>query len=144
MKIKRMADDQTAISGDWNDRLENIAWGLFLIVVGIAWLVSGADLPLGICLTGGGLIMLALNAVRYITGVKTSNFTISLGAIAVLSGIISPLSVKIFALLFILIGATIILRPFFKKEKESPRPAKAEKEQISGTIFGGESQRVRS
>src|ERR1700752_686064 len=72
METKQMIDDHTANSATWNDRLENIAWGLFLIVVGIAWLGPGADVPLGICLTGGGLIMLALNAVRYFTGIKTS------------------------------------------------------------------------
>jgi hypothetical protein len=119
MESKQMIDDHTANSATWNDRLENIAWGLFLIVVGIAWLGPGAEVPLGICLTGGGLIMLALNAVRYFTGIKTSSFTIGLGAIAILAGIASALSVKIFGVLLIVIGSAIILRPFFQKERSS-------------------------
>jgi hypothetical protein len=117
METKQMIDDHTTSSTGWNDRLENVAWGLFLIVVGIAWLGPGAEVPLGICLTGGGLIMLALNAVRYFTGIKTSSFTIGLGAIAILAGIASALSVKIFGVLLILIGSAIILRPFFGKKK---------------------------
>jgi hypothetical protein len=117
METRLISDDHTAGNAAWDDRLENIAWGLFLIVVGIAWLGPGADVPLGICLTGGGLIMLALNAVRYFTGIKTSSFTIGLGAIAILAGIASALSVKIFGVLLILIGSAIILRPFFGKKK---------------------------
>jgi hypothetical protein len=117
METKQMIDDHTASGAVWSDRLENIAWGLFLIIVGIAWLGQGAEVPLGICLTGGGLIMLALNAVRYFTGIKTSSFTIGLGAIAILAGIASALSVKIFGVLLILIGSAIILRPFFGKKK---------------------------
>ena len=113
METKRTIGDHITGSAEWDDRLESIAWGLFLIVVGIAWMKPEAEVPLGICLTGGGLIMLALNAVRYFTGIKTSKFTVGLGAIAILAGIASALSVKLFGILLILIGATIILKPFF-------------------------------
>jgi hypothetical protein len=119
MQTKQMIDDHTTSSGAWKDRLENTAWGSFLIVVGIAWMGPEAEVPLGICLTGGGLILLALNAVRYFTGVRTSSFTIGLGAIAILAGIASALSVKIFGILLILIGASIILRPLFEKKESS-------------------------
>jgi hypothetical protein len=123
METKRMMDDPTASSADRKDRLESIAWGLFLIVVGIAWLEPGADVPLGICLTGGGLIMLALNAARYFSGIKTSSFTIGLGAVAILAGIASAFSVKFFGILLMLIGASIILRPFFEKKNVTPKPS---------------------
>jgi hypothetical protein len=119
MEIEQMTDAQTPNSPGWSDRLENMAWGLFLIVVGIAWMEPEAEVPLGICLTGGGLIMLGLNAARYFTGIKTSKFTVGLGAIAILAGIASALSVKIFGILLILIGAAIILRPLFHSKESS-------------------------
>jgi hypothetical protein len=99
-----------------NDRLENIGWGLFLIIIGATWLSPGAEVPLGIWLIGAGLIMLGLNAVRYLSGIKTSSFTIGLGAIALAAGIASAFSVKLFGVLLILIGASIILRPFLDRK----------------------------
>src|SRR5260370_36970135 len=95
----------------WNERLENIGWGLFLVIIGATWLAPGAQVPLGVWLIGAGLIMLGLNAVRYFGGIKTSSFTIGLGAIALAAGIASALSVKVFGVLLILMGASIILRP---------------------------------
>src|SRR5215472_13765345 len=83
----------------WNERLENIGWGLFLIVVGITFLGPEVQASLGIWLIGGGLILLGLNAVRYLSGIKTSGFTIGLGSVALLAGVVSALSVKIVGVL---------------------------------------------
>jgi hypothetical protein len=140
MDTKQSNGDHAAISAAWNERLENISWGLFLIVVGIAWLGPEAEVPLGICMTGAGLIMLGLNAVRYFSGIKTSSFTIGLGGIAILAGIASALSVKVFGVLLILIGASIVLRPFFEKKEASSETRSAPVERSSGSrkIFGQE------
>ena len=100
----------------WNERLENIGWGLFLIIVGVTFLGPDVDAPVGVWLIGSGLIMLGLNAVRYFSGIKTSNFTIGLGSVALVAGIASGFSVKIFGVLLILFGAGIIVRPFFEKQ----------------------------
>jgi hypothetical protein len=104
-------------SAAWNERLNNIGWGLFLIIIGVTWLGPEVEEPLGIWLIGAGLIMLGLNVVRYLSGIKTSNFTVGLGAIALAAGIASALSVKIFGILLILIGTGIVLGPFFAKKK---------------------------
>src|SRR5262245_20492487 len=116
MKTKEGFADHDMKTVLWNDRLENIGWGLFLIVVGITFLWPDVEAPLGIWLIGAGLILLGLNAVRYLSSVKTSGFTIGLGSVALVAGIVSPLSVKIAGALLILIGASIILRPLFEKE----------------------------
>jgi hypothetical protein len=100
----------------WNERLESIGWGLFLIIVGVTFLGPDIEAPVGVWLVGAGLIMLGLNAVRYFNGIKTSNFTIGLGSVAIVAGIASAFSVKVFRVLLILFGAGIIFRPFFGKE----------------------------
>lgn len=70
-----------------NKRLENISWGLFLVMLGGLWLVPDQWIPEGSWLIGAGLIMLGLNLVRYIKGIKMSGFTLVLGTIAIFSGI---------------------------------------------------------
>lgn len=116
METKQTIADQGVRMSTWDDRLESIAWGLFLIIIGVTLLEPGEDAPLGIWLIAAGLIMLGLNAVRYLSGLKTSSFTIGLGAVALAAGLASAFSVKLIGILLALIGATIILRPFFEKK----------------------------
>jgi hypothetical protein len=117
METKESVTGHGAKNPIWNERLENIAWGLFLIIIGITFLGPDAEAPLGVWLIGAGLIMLGLNAVRYLSSIKTSSFTIGLGSVALVAGIASALSVKIFGVLVILIGASIILRPLLGKNR---------------------------
>jgi hypothetical protein len=93
-------------------RLENVAWALFLIMIGGIWLVPGNQVPEGTWLIGVGLIMLGLNAARYANGIKMSNFTIGLGILALLIGLgnFAGVDLPIFPILLILIGANIIFK----------------------------------
>lgn len=95
---------------DLNKRLETVSWGLFLIMLGGLAFVK--DVPEGTWLIGVGLIMLGLNAVRLVLGIRVSWFTVILGTIALLSGLSSVLGVDIPVgpLLIILIGLAIIVR----------------------------------
>jgi hypothetical protein len=93
-----------------NKRLETVSWGLFLIMLGgLAFL---KDVPEGTWLIGVGVIMLGLNAVRLIAGIRVSWFTLILGTIALLAGLSSVLGVDIPVgpLLIILVGLAIIVR----------------------------------
>ena len=116
MEFKESIADHGGRNALWNERLENIGWGLFLIIVGITFLGPEVQAPVGIWLIGGGLIMLGLNAVRYFCGIRPSSFTIGLGSVALVAGIASAISVKIVGVFLILIGASIILRPLFEQE----------------------------
>jgi hypothetical protein len=95
---------------DLNRRLETLSWGLFLIMLGGLALVR--DVPEGTWLLGTGVIMLGLNAVRLLLGIRASWFTLLLGTFAVLAGLGSVLGVAIPVgpLMIILIGAAIIVR----------------------------------
>ena len=93
-----------------NKRLETIGWGLFLIMLGGFALVP--SVPSGTWLIGAGLIMLGLNVVRLVVGIRASGFTLILGTIALLSGIgsVYGIDIPVGALLIILIGLAIIVR----------------------------------
>ena len=101
-----------------NKRLETAFWGLFLIMLGGQWLLRDANVPNGTWDFGVGLILLGLNAARYFNGLKMSSFTTFLGILALVGG----LAQMIFkfdlggALLLIILGAYLILRPWFDKQ----------------------------
>jgi hypothetical protein len=105
-----MSMPEEARKQDLNKRLETVSWGLFLIMLGGFALVRGV--PEGTWLIGAGVIMLGLNAVRLLVGIRASWFTVILGTIALLSGLSSVLGIDIPVgpLLIILIGLAIIVR----------------------------------
>ncbi len=115
-------DDQATSNQDTqksalNKRLEAIGWGLFLIMIGGIWLAPGEWVPQGTWLIGAGLIMLGINGVRYLKGIKTSGLTVVLGILALFAGLGSLFGVKpLVAILLILIGAGIILKPLILKK----------------------------
>jgi hypothetical protein len=105
-----MSLPQDARKQDLNRRLETVSWGLFLIMLGGFALVK--DVPEGTWLIGAGLIMLGLNAVRMLVGIRASWFTLIIGTIALLSGLGSVLGVDVPVgpVLIILIGLAIVVR----------------------------------
>lgn len=101
-----------------NKRLEAIAWGLFLIMIGGLWLLPDQTVPEGTWLFGIGVIMLGLNGVRFLYGIKMSGFTIFLGIVALIIGVGSFLGMElpVFPILIILWGLSVVLEPFLKKK----------------------------
>jgi hypothetical protein len=101
-----------------NKRLETAFWGLFLIMIGGQWLLPEGILPNGLSSIGVGLILLGLNAARYFSKIKMSGFTTVLGILSLLGGI-GEMVFKVDldgALLLILLGAYLILKPWFEKQ----------------------------
>jgi hypothetical protein len=112
-KDKLKAEEKRAQNG----RLEAMGWGLFLIMLGGFALIPDDQIPRGVWSIGVGVIMLGLNAARYYYGIKLSGFTTFLGILALLGGIAQLLGVDALdgALLFIILGAYLILKPWFDK-----------------------------
>jgi len=102
-----------------NRRLEAISWALFLIMIAALWLMPEGRIPKDAWLIGVGLIMLGLNGTRYLYGIKMSGLTIVLGIVALAYGTSSSLGVSLpfFPILFLIIGASIILFPLIKKKR---------------------------
>ena len=102
-----------------NKRLESIAWGLFLIMLGGFALVPDNTIPKGVWSIGVGLIMLGLNAARYFYKIKMSGFTMVLGILSLVGGISELVGLTSLdgALLLIILGAYLILKPWFDRRK---------------------------
>jgi hypothetical protein len=100
-----------------NKRLESIAWGCFLIMLGGFMFVPDERVPEGLWSIGVGAIMLGLNAARYSNKIRMSGFTTVLGIIAVLGGVVQLLGVKNLegAFLLIILGTYLLLKPWFDR-----------------------------
>ena len=105
-----MTSGMTLAKRELNRRLETISWGLFLIMLGGFGLLK--SVPEGTWLIGAGAIMLGLNAVRLLLGIRISWFTVILGTVALFSGLgsVYGVSIPVGPLLIILIGLAIIVR----------------------------------
>lgn len=111
-----------------NKRMEQMAWGLFLIMVGGFALVPQDVIPQGVWSIGVGLIMLGLNLARYLNQIKMSGFTTFLGVLSLISGglELAGLYEAEGAVLLIVLGAYFILKPWieqrqlFGKAEEGP------------------------
>jgi len=105
-----MSTPEDARKRDLNHRLETVGWGLFLIMLGGFALAK--DIPEGTWLVGAGLIMLGINAIRLLLGIRASWFTLILGTIALLSGLgsVFGIDIPVGPLLIILIGLAIVVR----------------------------------
>jgi len=93
-----------------NKTIENIAWGLFLVMIGGLWLAPEGIVPEGTWLIGVGLIMIGLNVARHFNGIKTSTFTLFLGTFALVIGLadFAGVDLPLLPILLIIIGAHII------------------------------------
>ena len=102
-----------------NKRLEGIGWGLFLVMLGGFILVPHDVISEGLWSIGVGLIMLGLNAARYYYGIKMSGFTTFLGILALLGGIAQLFWMQDIGgpLLLIILGAYLLLKPWFDKQQ---------------------------
>ena len=75
-----------------NKRLETIAWGAFLILLGGFMFVPEDIIKGGWWSIGVGLIFLGLNAARYFNDLRMSGFTTFLGVISVMLSVGVPLA----------------------------------------------------
>jgi hypothetical protein len=102
-----------------NKRLEAIAWGCFLIMLGGFALVSHDIVASGFWSIGIGLIMLGLNIARYLSKIRMSGFTTFLGVVSLLGGVLQLLGAHDLegALLLIILGAYLIVRPWFEQRQ---------------------------
>lgn len=117
-EIKPVLSPDETEKKELNKRLDNAAWGLFLVMLGCLWLIPDEQVPEDTWLLGAGVILLGLNAVRYLNGIRMSGFTIFLGVLGILLGIGGLLGVDlpVFPILVILIGLGMVLGPVFRRK----------------------------
>ena len=102
-----------------NKRLETMAWGLFLIMLGGFAFVPDNTIPGGVWTIGVGVIMLGLNLARYMNKIKMSGFTTFLGVVSVVGGLLELFTKKNLegAILLIILGAYVIAKPWIERQQ---------------------------
>ncbi|UCC57834.1 MAG: hypothetical protein JSW14_05550 [Candidatus Bathyarchaeum sp.] len=92
--------------------LDGLAWGLFIILIGVGWYVGGVyEIDTGPYIAlGVGFILVGLNAVRATTDIKISKFSLFVGLVALAMGAAGILgyALDLFLTIIILIGLFII------------------------------------
>ncbi len=104
-----------------NRTFEGLAWGVFFIWWGITELFQ--FLPNGTGLLGFGLILVGLNAARFLSGLPTSGTTLTLGILALVWGGLElagfffslPFELPIFAILLVVLGIVMLTRELMGK-----------------------------
>ena len=119
---KEEAKDEIAVDADkaaMNKNIERIAWGAFLIMLGGFMFVPEEIVKGGWWSIGVGLIFLGLNAARYFNGLRMSGFTTFLGIISIAGGILDLAGMEGVngAVLLIVLGGYIILKPYFERRQ---------------------------
>jgi hypothetical protein len=107
-----------------NRNLETLTWGAVFIWWGITELLK--FLPNGIDAVGFGLIFLGLNVARWLNGIPTNDFSITLGILALVWGGLDlapsllhlPFKLPVFAILLIVLGV-IVVRPVFWRARKT-------------------------
>jgi hypothetical protein len=104
-----------------NRNFEMAAWGALFIWWGITVLFT--SLPHGVGALGIGLILLGLNAARWLNGIPASGFTITLGILALVLGGLElanvvlhlPFELPVFAILLITLGVILLAREILRR-----------------------------
>jgi hypothetical protein len=107
-----------------NQKFEIIAWGVFFVWWGIA---EFKFLPHGTGDLGIGLILLGLNGMRSLNGIPTSGWTMALGIIMLVDGILElagtllnlPFKLPVFAILLIVLGVIVLGRALANSSKSN-------------------------
>jgi hypothetical protein len=122
VQSNQLSADENTRKATLNRRLENFGWGVLLITIGTIWLVPEKQVPPGSWLIAAGLIMLGLNATRYLNGIRMSSFSLVLGIFALAAGLGDFLGWKLplLAIAVIVIGVSMLLRSMLEKTSSSP------------------------
>jgi len=102
-----------------NKRLETMAWGFFLIMLGGYMFVPHTVVAKGLWPIAVGLIMLGLNLARYLNRIKMSGFTTFLGIVSVIGGLLQLAGMQSLesAVWLIVLGGYLVLKPWFNKRQ---------------------------
>jgi hypothetical protein len=98
------------------DRLDQIGWGIFLMMIGTIWLVP--SVPRGTGLVATGALLLLLNAVRYRSGVRVSSISTALGVLALAAGLgeLTGVTLPLFPICLVIVGVSMVLKPLIGRK----------------------------
>jgi len=115
VKYMSMTTEERAL----NKQLETVSWGIFFIGLGGILAVQSIykiDIKGGIFITIG-LLLMALNAIRYQRQIPVSKFTLFIGIVVLLVGVsdFAGFKLPLFETIVILVGLFILLGAISRK-----------------------------
>jgi hypothetical protein len=98
-------------------RLNDVGWGLLLMLTGVIWLVPPDQVPSGTWVLGVAAILLGVNVARYIKHIAVSGFSIVLGAAALVAAVSQMwrTDLPLLAICLLVIGASLVAKPLLTK-----------------------------
>jgi hypothetical protein len=107
MDPRRLQQDQ---------RIDRIGWGIFFMCIGALWLMP-RPLPSGMWLTTIGVLLLAVNVWRVVSGLPLRLSTSIVGAFALLTGIglLFGVDLPVLALMLIAIGVGTLTEALLRR-----------------------------
>jgi hypothetical protein len=98
-------------------RLNDIGWGLLLMLTGAVWLLPAADVPPGTWLFGVAAILLGINVARYLEHIAVSGFSIALGVAALVAALsqVWRTDPPLVAVFLLVMGFSLILKPLLTR-----------------------------
>lgn len=102
-------------AGNTATRLDQMGWGIFLLMIGAILLVP--NVPAGTFLIGTGILLLALTVVRASLGIPWSGISATLGILALAAGLGDFVGVRLplFPICLVLLGVSLILKPLLSQ-----------------------------
>jgi hypothetical protein len=93
MNSKSIAADER--TGRLETLMDDLGWGVLLIVTGVLWLIPSGGVPSGTWLMVAGFVILIFNTARHIHGLPVSGFAVVAGLIALVAGAGEALSISL-------------------------------------------------
>ena len=113
----------TATPGDprlaaFDHRLNDVGWGLFLVLIGVVWLLPEGAVSTGAWLIATGVLLLGLNLFRRVRGIAAHRVGVLLGLLAVITGIawLADAIAPILPAALVAVGAWIVVKPLLVRE----------------------------
>ena len=98
-------------------RLNDIGWGLLLMLTGAIWLLPPAVVPPGTWLFGVAAILIGVNLARYIKHISVSGFSVAVGFAAFVAAVsqIWRTDPPLVAIFLLVIGSSLVAKPLFTR-----------------------------
>lgn len=98
-------------------RLNDIGWGLLLMLTGAIWLLPAAAVPPGTWLFGVAVILLGTNVARYRKHLSVSGFSVAVGVAAFVAAVsqLWRTDPPLVAIFLIVIGTSLVAKPLFTR-----------------------------
>lgn len=121
--MSTQAPPSPATAGDprlaaFDHRLNDVGWGLFLVLIGVVWLLPDGTVSTGAWLIATGVLLLGLNVFRRIRGIPAHRVGVLLGLLAVITGLawLADAIAPILPAALVAVGAWIVVKPLLVRE----------------------------